>query len=296
MDSTVELIRRHQARNDEVFVVFRDGLTMQEGELFLNACPITTFDDDANWHQLGEEEQIPASNLDMVAVRLEPPVDPSFRIICQMLIYAVRAGIPVFNDPAAILLREEKLGALTHSGLMPNTVVSTNRETLISFCAEQAKGCVIKPLDGMGGRGVFSFAQNDSNIQVAIDSTLAAGGTVMAQERLDVNAGGDCRVFIKAGKPCDLMIRRTPVENSHLANMASGGIAQVEKTGAKEREIVKAIGPTLLKEGVVFAGIDVIEGKLTEINITCTTGLRAVRSQTGTCIADEILDTFAGHL
>lgn len=295
IDSSVELIRAHRERGDEVFAVFRDGLTVTAGRLTMQAWPLHAQADDAAWYRLGEPSPVDAAEIDLIAVRLEPPVDGSFRIICQMLALAGRAGARVVNDPSAILLREEKLSAQLYSELMPRTLVSTDRAALGAFCADLAAGCVLKPLDGMGGRGVFAFDANDSNAGVAIDSILARGGTVLAQERLDVFASGDRRVFVIAGRPHRLMIKRTPGKGSHLANMIAGGEAEVMEITAAEEAIVERIGADLLAQGIVFAGIDVIAGKLTEINITCPTGLRFVREQTEVSVAASVIDAFKAH-
>lgn len=278
-DSTVELVRAHARVGDQVFLTLRSGLYLRGDELHLLARPVQPTDDDAAWAELGAQTDRPASAYDLIALRLEPPVDSGYRLICQMLARARAAGVPVANDPGAVVLREEKLAALLHPELCPATLVSSDRNTLLDFSASLPDGCMLKPLNRMGGRGVFSFGAGDTNLPVAIDNALATGEPLLLQERLPAIRAGDRRVFVIDGKPYSHMLNRLPAPGSHLGNMAAGGQAQAMELGSEEKRIATAIGPQLKEAGIVFAGIDVIGGKLTEVNITCPTGLRTVRDQ-----------------
>ena len=277
-DSTVELIRTNGLRGDEVYVVERDGVSLENHRLALRARQIHTSDDDGNWFELGEEVQLASDGgLDAIAIRLEPPVDHGYAKICQMVRIAIEHGIYVFNHPEAILGRDEKLSAFSFPDLIPRTIASNDRNKILEFVDSLAGGCMIKPVGGMGGQGVYSFDKGNTNITVAVDYILREGKTLIAQERLANISEGDRRVFVIDGKPYEKMLNRVPASGSHLGNMVAGGLPEVMDIGEKELEIANIVGPKLLEAGILFAGLDVIGGKLTEINITCPTGLRTVR-------------------
>lgn len=290
-DSSIELMRRHQERGHRVMIARRDGVSLRGREVSLRAQVIEITDGERSWYQLGPSEDIAPGDCGVVALRLEPPVDAQYRLLCQMLVYAQERGAPIWNRPQAIMAYEEKISAFGFDELMPASLVSSNMDELRSFCRRQDQGVVVKPLNSMGGIGVFAFgSKDDSNIEVALDSILRRDGMALVQERLPAIADGDRRVFIIDGKPADLMLVRRPAPGSHLGNMRAGGQPEAQPLGAAERRIAKQIGPVLKERGIIFAGIDVIGGKLTEINITCPTGLKTVHDQTGTPIADLVIE------
>ena len=289
-DSSVELIRTHALRGDEVLVVTRDGVTCAENGTWLKCFPVEVRDNDDDWFELGKPSAVPATELDAIAIRLEPPVDDSYVKICQLLTLALQAGVTVANDPLSIVCRDEKISALNYPDLIPRTLVSTDRPALLGFISSLDGGCMVKPVGNMGGQGVFSFGQGDSNVPVALDLMLKSGKTVLAQERLPGISEGDRRVFVIGGKPYGHMLNRIPAQGSHLGNMVAGGKPIAMEIGQVERSVCERIGPDLLAAGIYFAGVDVIDGKLTEINITCPTGLRTVRDQSGLRPAEDVID------
>ena len=292
-DSTVELLRCHAQRGDEIFIVYRNGISLADSKLHLSAAKITLSDDDSNWYKLDSFNPLDLSSIDLIALRLEPPVDSSFRIICQLLSHAKNQNVVVVNDPASVLAREEKLSALNYPELCPKTLVSSNREALLDFANQLENGCMLKPLDSFGGKGVFAFNHGDTNLAVAIEQALANDNTLVIQERLKEIKDGDRRVFVIDGKAYPIMLNRVPKSGSHLGNMIAGGQAKAIELGDAEQNIVNTIGPDLAKAGIVFAGIDVIGDKLTEINITCPTGLRTVRDQLNKHPAHDICEAYA---
>lgn len=293
-DSSVEMIRTHATRGDKVHVVLRDGICCSGDAVSFGCFPIEVSDDDGNWFKLGPREAVPSTGFDALAIRLEPPVDVSYVKVCQMLAIAQKQGLKVANDPVAIITRDEKISALAHPDLIPKTLVGTSRAALLDFANSLDNGCMIKPIGIMGGQGVFSLGKNDSNIQVAIDFMLNEGKTVLVQERLQEIKDGDRRVFLVGGKVYGQMLNRLPAKGSHLANMAAGGEACAMETGDAEKTICEKIGPGLARAGVSFAGLDVIDGRLTEINITCPTGLRALRDLTGQRVAEDVIEAMFG--
>lgn len=295
-DSTIELMRCFARREVEVSYALRESLRLENGQLMIVAQQVELFDDDEAWFSPTRRTVAPILNFNLIYLRLEPPVDSNYRHICQLLEMAQHAGVPVTNNPSSILMSEEKLSTQYYPQLCPRTLVSLESKALQEFAAQLPGGCVIKTLGRMGGQGVYSFGDQDSNVAVCIDDALGAGKMVLVQERLPEIANGDRRVFIIGGKPYDIMVNRIPRYGSHLGNMSAGGSATAVLLGDEERAIGETIGANLVAAGILFAGIDVIGGKLIEINITCPTGLRVVRDQTGECPADAIFDALLSHL
>ena len=143
----------------------------------------------------------------------------------------------------------------------------------------------------MGGRGVVVSPVGDKNLRALIELVGDGGRMLMAQQYLDKARAGDCRVFVINGKPADTMLVRIPRDDDHRGNMAAGGRPEARPLGKQEKIIADAIGPTLAAQGILFAGLDIIGGKLTEINITCPTGLKEVRDQSGKDLAEDILQS-----
>ncbi len=290
-DSTIELMRAQQRAGDDVFFALANQMSLVSGHLEIIAQPVQLNDDDRNWFNVrGNYQNLTIADIDLIFMRLEPPVGSAYRTVCQMLMFAQRAGVSVVNDPATLITGEEKLNALRFPQLCPRTLVSNDRVRIIEFVATLEGGSMIKPLGGFGGQSVFSFAANDSNLEVAVDSLLANGHSVLAQERLREISEGDRRVLVIEGEPFAYMINRIPSAGSHLGNMGAGGIGTAKQLGEPEKSIVAAIGSHLRDAGILFAGIDIIGGKLTEINITCPTGLRVVRDQTNSDPAARIIE------
>ena len=280
-DSTVELMRAGQRAGDEIYLALAPQLKLAAGQLQIDARQVQLNDDDQNWLTERKRRVLSAPDVDIIFMRMEPPVDAAYRITCQMLAFAQRAGVLVVNDPASLITNEEKLAALRFPHLCPRTLVSTSRDAILDFVAQLGKGCMVKPLDSFGGRSVFAFSAGDTNLAVAVDLLLSSGKTVLVQERLSAISEGDRRVHVVNGKAFADMIIRTPASGSHLGNLRAGGDGKVMPLEDAEQAVVNAIETYLQEAGILFAGIDIIGGKLTEINITCPTGLRVVREQSG---------------
>ena len=298
-DSSIELIRTHHSMGDEVFICCKDGISLDQGNVKFQTYPLetTSLEDIEDWYHLGGMQEKLANDFALILIRFEPPVDNLIRNICLILNQAkVKHQVRIFNDPLAIVNLEEKLSAFKYYEFMPKSCVSTNKEKLLDFAKTLSGGCVVKPLNSLGGKSVFAFNYYDSNIEVAIDTLLSTSQVVLVQEKLSAIKEGDRRVFIINGQAHEYMLNRVPKAGSHLGNMLAGGIAKAMPTGEDEKKIANTIGPKLLEQGIIFAGIDVIGGKLTEINITCPTGLKTVKDQINISIATDVINAFKASL
>ena len=289
-DSSIELMRAAAAAGCQVVMFTTGGMRMENSGLLISGTRVRIPAGADDWLADAQDWSGCSRDLDAIMLRLEPPIDERFRIAAAMLAVAGEQGTPVLNDPQAVLVGEEKIAALLYPQFAPETMVSTSAAELGQFAARLPDGCVLKKLGGMGGQGVFAFAAGDSNLPAAIDHILQTGAAALVQRRLPDLAGGDRRVFVIDGKPAAVMLNRLPAAGSHLANMAAGGRPVAMPIHEREREIATAIGDDLKKAGVLFAGLDVIDGHLTEINISCPTGLVQVRQQLNVDLAATIVE------
>ena len=240
-----------------------------------------------NFAVLGEPVKASFSALDVVIIRVDPPFDSEYLYGTHILERAKKQGVQVVNDPQAIRDCNEKLFATEFSDLMPQTIVSSDHEDIRAF--QKIQGDVIlKPLDGMGGSGIFRITADGLNLGAALE-TLSPGESrlVMAQEYRPEIVDGDRRVLVLHGKPISHVLARIPLQGETRGNLAAGGRGVAMPISDREREIAEAVGPTLYKRGLLFVGLDVIGGYLTEINVTSPTCVREIDAQADTAIAHD---------
>ena len=222
---------------------------------------------------------IPLSALDVVLVRPDPPVDAAYLAMTLLLEHA-RGTTLLVNDPRGLREANEKLYACRFPELLPAHLVSADAGRLTGF-AEAVGGAVLKPLDGHGGSGVVRLEPGDPAAPSAIDR-LTAGGRrpVMAQEFLPAVADGDRRILLLDGEPLGVLLRR-PAPGEFRANLALGATAEVVDLDEADLRIVRTLAPALRADGLAFVGIDVIDGRLSEVNVTSPTGLRQLADLSG---------------
>ncbi len=270
---------------------------LNEDQLFLNgavACTqmrsLQVQDDPNQWFELGEEETRPLGADDLVMMRADPPVDAGYLYATYLLERAERAGARVVNRPRALRDCNEKLAIAHFPDLIPDTLVTSLAERIRSFVKERGKA-VLKPLDGMGGRGIFLASAADPNLNVIIETLTSNGSQLaMAQQFLPGIADGDKRVLMVHGQPVPWMLARIPGSQDFRGNLARGGRGEGRPIGKAERKIAAAVGPFLVENGVEFAGLDVIGDRLTEINVTSPTCVRELDQQFETNIAGTLFD------
>ena len=285
-DSSVALMRAAVRDGDEVYVAQTADLLAQAGGLFLSAKPAAVSEDDSRWLSLSKSEARPSGFFGAMLLRLDPPMNSAFLHATLALDFS---DAPVFNAPRALRGMNEKLSILNFPELIPPTIATASAAEIVAFHREH-RGAVVKPLDGMGGRGVYVSPENDRNLRGVLETLGNNGGEMLtAQAYLPEARTGDKRVFVVGGEPAKWMLSRVPREDDHRGNLAAGGKAKALPLGKSERKIAEAVAPILEGAGIIFAGLDVLGEKLTEINITCPTGLREVRDETGDDIATDII-------
>ena len=293
-DSTIALMRAAVRMGDEVFIAEAADLGMDEQGAFVLAQHLQLYETDSPWFDAADVCRLRGGDFDSIFMRLEPPVDIKF-LTATLILDELSATVPVFNRPRTLREANEKLSILHFPKRIPPTIVSARMSEIVAFHSAHG-GAVIKPLNGMGGSGVYVSPAEDKNLYSVMEMIGSGGELLMAQKYIPAVRKGDARVFVIDGRPAEYMLLRVPQANEHRSNMATGGDAQAMPISDTARSVAEEVGVRLVETGVLFAGLDIIGDYLTEINITCPTGLCEVRAQTGKDLAEDILTAAQARL
>ena len=230
------------------------------------------------------------SQFDAVLMRKDPPFDAEFIYATHLLEQAEREGAKVFNKPAALRDHPEKLALMQFVQYAPPTLVTRSAADVKAFHAEHGD-IILKPLDGMGGMGIFRVKADGLNLGSIIETlNLDGAQTLMVQRYLPEIVEGDKRVLVIGGQPVPFSLARIPQGNEVRGNLAAGGKGVAMPLTAREREIAEAVGPTLAARGLMLVGLDVIGGCLTEVNVTSPTCFQEITQQMGFDVAAMFVD------
>ena len=239
--------------------------------------------------------QVPAGRLALsqfgaVLMRKDPPFDAEFIYATHLLEQAEREGAKVFNKPAALRDHPEKLALMQFPQYAPPTLVTRSAADVKAFHAEHGD-IILKPLDGMGGMGIFRVKADGLNLGSIIETlNLDGAQTLMVQRYLPEIVEGDKRVLVIGGQPVPFSLARIPQGNEVRGNLAAGGKGVAMPLTEREREIAEAVGPTLAARGLMLVGLDVIGGCLTEVNVTSPTCFQEITQQMGFDVAAMFVD------
>lgn len=289
-DSTYAMMREAAARGHEVFVMQQGDLALRENRVIGVSSRLSILNDAVNWYSAAEPVSNPLGDFDVLLMRKDPPFDMEYIYSTYLLELAEAQGVKVFNKPSAIRDYNEKLAVGRFPQFAPPTIVTRQAELLREFVAEH-QDTVLKPLDGMGGQGVFRVKQGDANLNVIIE-TLTADGTrtIMAQRYIPQIVDGDKRVLIIDGEPVPYCLARVPQPGDVRGNLARGAQGVARKLTARDREIAETLAPHLKRDGLMLVGLDVIGDYLTEVNVTSPTCMQEIRQQTGCDPAALMID------
>ena len=285
-DSTSALMQAAQRSGRPVWAATLADLSAAPGEgeghgCWVRATPVTA----DPWYSAGEPQLLPLTRFAAVWMRKDPPVDEAYLYATHLLELAERQGVRVLNRPAALRAWNEKLSALRWSHLMAPTLVATQVDALAAFTREHGE-VVLKPLGGRAGQGVVFAAVGTPGLRALLELVTAQQTLpVMVQAFLPGVAAGDKRILLVDGEPLGA-VNRVPSGGEFRSNLAVGGQPQATELSAAERAICAALAPALRAEGLFFVGIDVIDGRLSEINVTSPTGIREVERLGGIPLAD----------
>ncbi len=295
-DSTLAMLLAAQKRGWELYYMEQRDLFLRDGKAQAHVRRVEVRDDLNNWQTLGEVQQMALQELDTILMRKDPPFDMQFIHTTYLLELAEAAGVLVVNKPQSLRDANEKLYTAWFPQCCPPTLVSSDMKQLRSFHDEHGD-IIIKPLEGMGGMSIFRLKEGDPNISVALE-TLTNQGTqyIMAQRFIPEITAGDKRILLVNGKPMPYALARIPAQGETRGNLAAGGRGEGVPLTQRDYWIAEQVGPTLVKKGLYFVGLDVIGDYLTEINVTSPTCIRELDAQFDLDIAGELMDCIAEKL
>jgi glutathione synthase len=296
-DSTFAMMRELQRRGHAVVACEAAHLQWQGGEpvtALLRHIALTGEADD--WYRVTHQGREALRDFDAVLMRQDPPFDSEYFYATHLLEQAEREGARVFNRPRALRDHPEKLALMEFAGFAPPTLVTRSPEAIRHFHAEH-RDIILKPLDGMGGMGIFRVGPDGMNLG-SITETLNAGGrtSVMVQRYLPEIVDGDKRLLLIGGQVAPYCLARIPQGSEVRGNLAAGGKGVARPLSEADRRIGEAIAPVLAARGLLLVGLDVIGDKVTEINVTSPTCFQEIQQQTGFDVAAMFVDALEAAL
>jgi glutathione synthase len=287
-DSTFALLLEASARGHELLFYTPDSLAMRDGIVSARMQPLQVRDVEGDHFTLGEAVMRALDTVDVVLMRQDPPFDMSYITATHML-ERVHPKTLVVNDPAHVRNAPEKIMVTLFPDLMPPTLITRDRPMIEEFRKEHG-AVVMKPLYGNGGAGIFKVGPDDPNFGPLFDMFAAVSREPWVIQRfLPQVVDGDKRIILVDGIAMGA-VNRVPQPGDIRANMVRGGAAETTQLSPREQEICNRIGPVLKERGLLFTGIDVIGGNLTEINVTSPTGIRAIKRLGGPDLAVPLWD------
>jgi glutathione synthase len=293
-DSTFALLLEAQERRHDIAYYTPDRMALWDGEVFATVEPLRVSDAEGSHFTLGEARRTALSGFDAILMRQDPPFDLAY-ISATHLLERVHPRTLVVNDPAHVRNAPEKIFVTEFPDLMPPTLVTRNLDEIKAFRAKHGD-IVMKPLYGAGGTAVFALKAGDLNFGSLYDLFAATFPEPwVVQKYLPAVMQGDKRIILVDGAFAGA-VNRVPQPDDLRSNMVRGGVAEATDLTDRERAICERLGPALRVRGLLFAGIDVIGGYLTEINVTSPTGIRAIKRLGGPDIAAMIWDRIEAKL
>jgi glutathione synthase len=293
-DSSFVLALEAQRRGHGLYHYLPQGLSFRDGRVYARARPLEMRRKRGDHATLGQPELIDLATLDVVLMRQDPPFDMAY-ITATHLLEHVHPETLVVNDPVHVRNAPEKLFVAHFGPLMPPTLISSDRNEILDFRAEH-KDIIVKPLFGNGGAGVFHISPEDENLNALLEMfTELYREPIMVQRYLPEVRAGDKRIILINGRPAGAL-NRVPPAGEARANLHVGARPQRAELDRRDLEICEAIGPILAKRGLIFVGIDVIGGYLTEINVTSPTGLQEINRFDGVSLEAGIWDAIEARL
>lgn len=289
-DSTYAMMAEAVGRGHTLFVCQPWHLSMTGHVVEAAVQSLELTGDDSDWYRTGEHTLKPLTGFDAVLMRKDPPFDMEYVTSTWLLEMAERQGARVFNKPQAIRDHSEKLAIAQFSQFTVPTLVTRDAGRIRRFHAEQGD-IIIKPLDGMGGMGVFRIGPDGMNLGSVIE-TLGHNGarSLMAQQYIPAIRDGDKRVLLIGGAPVPYALARVPQAGEVRGNLAAGGTGRAQPLSERDAQIAQALAPVLWQRGLLLVGLDVIGDYLTEVNVTSPTCFREITAQIGFNVAGMFID------
>ncbi|TNF93455.1 MAG: glutathione synthase [Gammaproteobacteria bacterium] len=289
-DSSFAMLLEAQARGWELYYMEMSDLRLDTGNVLAKTRSLEVQDNRDNWFKLDHAAEINLNTLDVILMRKDPPFDMEYIYSTYLLELVSEQGVLVVNQPDSLRDCNEKLFTAWFPQCCAPTLVSRNHADFISFL-QLHKSIVVKPLDGMGGRSIFTVRENDENRNVILETmTLHEQRFAMAQKFIPEISQGDKRILLIDGHPVPYALARIPTATDSRGNLAAGARAEGVELSERDHWICKQVGPALRERGLVFVGLDVIGDWLTEINVTSPTCIRELDAIYDLNISAELFD------
>lgn len=295
-DSSLAMLLAAQAKGWELFYMQQQDLYIDNGVAKAQMTELSVKDNPESWYNFGRRFDADLSELNIILMRKDPPVDREFVFATHILEMAEKSGVLVVNRPQSLRDCNEKLFATWFPQCCPPLLVSRSAAKLREFHAEHGD-VVMKPLDGMGGTAVFRVKQGDANLGVIIETLTQHGShQIMAQKFLPEIREGDKRILMINGEPVPYALARIPAQGENRGNLAAGGRGEARPLTERDRWICQQVGPSLKEKGLYFVGLDVIGDYLTEINVTSPTCIRELDKAYNLDIAGQLMNVLETEL
>ena len=295
-DSTFAMMREAAKRGHAIYAFEQQDMALDGGKVSANAFRITLTGEADDWFRAEARHETGLGEFDAVVQRKDPPFDMEYIYGTYLLELAESQGARVFNKPSAIRDHNEKLSIAQFSQFTAPTLVTASEARLRLFHAEH-RDIILKPLDGMGGTGVFRIGNDGLNLGAIIETLTDNGArTIMAQRYIPEISKGDKRILVIGGKPVPFSLARIPQAGEVRGNLAAGGTGVAQPLTARDLEIAETLGPVLASRGLLLVGLDVIGDYLTEVNVTSPTCFQEIMQQAGFDVAAMFIDAIEAAL
>ncbi|MFZ6760598.1 glutathione synthase [Undibacterium sp. Ji50W] len=289
-DSTYAMMVEAGKRGYAVYAFGPDDLALESGKVVANIRRVILTGDSHDWYRLEPAEALPLNAFDAILQRKDPPFDMEYIYSTYLLELAEQQGAKVFNKPAAIRNHNEKLSIAQFSQFTAPTLVTRDEQRIRAFHREH-QDIILKPLDGMGGTGIFRIREDGMNLGSVIETLTVNGSrTIMVQRYIPDIVHGDKRILLIGGKVVPFSLARIPQNGEVRGNLAAGGLGVAQELSARDLEIAQTLAPELYQRGLLLVGLDVIGSNLTEINVTSPTCFQEITQQKGFNVAAMFID------
>ncbi|PUA18112.1 glutathione synthase [Glaciimonas sp. PCH181] len=289
-DTTYAMMVEAVKRGHTIYAFEQQDMALESGIVTANVARVTLTGDGDDWFRAAAPTQMFLSEFDAILLRKDPPFDMEYIYTTYLLELAEKQGARVFNKPQAIRDHNEKLAIAQFPQFISPTLVTRDATRLRAF-HEEHQDVILKPLDGMGGAGIFRVKADGMNLGSIIE-TLTNNGrqTIMIQRFIPEIVAGDKRVLVIGGEVVPYTLARIPQGSEVRGNLAAGGLGVAQPLTEREREIGETLGPILIKRGLLLVGLDVIGNYLTEVNVTSPTCFQEIMQQAGFNVAEMFID------
>ena len=296
-DSTLAMLHAAQERGWELWYLEQSDLALRDGQAIGRARPLQVHNDPGQWFTLGAAEALPLASMHAVLMRKDPPFDMEYIYSTYILERAQLAGCLIVNRPQGLRDMNEKVFTAWFPECCAPTLITRDMQDMAAFLQEHGR-IVVKPLHGMGGRSIFVLEQGDKNMPVVFETLTDYGQRFAIAQRYlpEIVTSGDSRVLLVDGEAIPFALARIPAAHDNRGNLAAGARGVGRPLNDRDRWLAATIGPRLRDAGMLFVGLDVIGGFVTEINVTSPTGIREIDRQCGTHIAATLITAIERRL